>query len=249
MRSIFAITLTALVGSSCQSPQSDPIAAEFRWAARKMYASLLTPSCEAPAGFDRTSKVKQEVQAVEAVEREMKGMTAQFHLQIARADTVFHINIFDSCWANSSWTFANLHVASTKRTVRDTLKGLRAIAPSVNRRSPSEIMPEKNATEFRYLVRRLIEYSRRRCKITMAADNDEVLGSARREIDRFRDGLTGSPYADHFDIAEADAAYEFSVTSVECATPSQTHPAILEREASADVARQLASIGQLVRSH
>lgn len=254
MKPVIAIALAALVGPSCQAFQSDPfksppIEAEFRWHAREMYASLRKPSCEAPPGFDRTPKLKEEYHAVRSFERQSHATPAQFHVEIASADAALEQAKDEGCWMEySELVWANKHVKMTKKEVRGTLERLRAIAPSLQESLPRNGAVPSNAPEFRYLVRQLVRYSRPQCPLTASAKNVQVMGSAQREIARFRKTLKGTPFAGHFDIAQADVAYEMSITMVECAAPSRTEPAMITQYNVAHVRRQMAALEQLVQT-
>lgn len=254
MKPVIAIVLAALIGTSCQALQSDPfqspsVEAEFRWHAREMYASLRMPSCEAPPGFDRKAKLENEYKAVRSFERQTHATPAQIHIEIASADAAFEQAKDEGCWMEySGLAWAEKHVEMTKESVRGTLDQLRDIAPSLHQSALSDVTGSSNAPEFRYLVRQLVQFARPQCQLTTTAGNEQVMGPAQAEIARFRKGLEGTPFADNFDVAEADVAYEISITMVECTAPGRAELAQASRDAVVSVRRELAAIGRLVQN-
>jgi hypothetical protein len=213
-----------------------------------MYASLRMPSCKAPPGFDRRAKLEDEYQAIRSFEQQTRLAPAGSHLAIASADAAFEQANGEDCWMEySELVWAEKHVAMTKEKVRGTLRRLRAIAPSLHRSAPGDGADSDNAAKFRYLVRQLVAFARPLCRLTASAENEQVMGPAQAEIARFRQGLDGSAFAAHFDVAQADVAYELSITNVDCADPSRTDPKRANEEAVAIVKRELAVIGGLIQ--
>lgn len=193
--------------------------------------------------------LKDEHYAVRRFEEQTEATPAHLHLQIASEDAAFEQARGQGCWMEySESVWANKHVEMTKENVRGALGRLQAIAPSLHDLPPN-VGTAKNASMFRYLVRRLVSFSRPQCPLTTRADNNRVMEPALSEIDRFRDTLEGTQYADHFEVAQADTAYELSITVVECAAPGQTEPTSISRRAIADARHQVAALGRLIRTH
>jgi hypothetical protein len=253
VKPVVAIALAVLLGPSCPALPSDPfpsqtVEAEFRWHARDMYASLRMPSCKAPPGFDRKARLEDEYQAIGSFERQARLTPAGSQLAIARADAAFEQARGEGCWMEySDLVWAEKHVALTKEKVRGALGRLHAIAPSLHENAPGDGADSKVAPEFRYLVRQVVASAMPPCRLTSAADNEQVMGPAQAEIARFRQGLEGTAFAGRFDAAQADVAYALSVTSWECAAPGRTDPNKASEDAVANVRRQLAAIGGLIK--
>jgi hypothetical protein len=254
VKALIAIAVMLAGSSSCgvlesdsfEAPQLDPfelppVEAEFRGHARVMYESLRKPSCQAPPGFDRATRLNEEYRAVRAFERQTQATPAQFHLEIASADAAFEQARSEGCWSDTDLVWANSHVEMTRRHVRASLDRLRAMASSLDR-DPNRLAVPSEAPEFRYLVRQLVRSARQQCQITTLAGNSEVMATAWAEIDRFRASLEGGPFAAHFDIARQDVAYELSITMVECADPPRTELAEARQAAAASVGAALAGI-------
>jgi hypothetical protein len=192
--------------------------------------------------------LEDEYQAVRSFERQTRLTPVQGQLAIASADAAFEQANGENCWMEySDLVSAEKHVAMTKDEVRDTLERLHAIAPSLHQSAPGDEADSSRAPEFRYLVRQLVAAARPQCRITTTAENEQVMGPAQAEIARFRQGLDGTAFADQFDVAQADVAYQLSVQMVECSDPSQADAKRVGEAALADVRRQLAVIGGLIQ--
>ena len=213
-----------------------------------MYDSLRKPSCKAPPGFERAEMLKDDYYAVRHFEEQTEETPAQLHLQIASDDAAFEQANDEDCWMEySDSVSANKHVEMTREDVRGALERLRAIAPTLHVVSQN-VVTAKNAPMFRYLVRRLVSFSRPLCPLTTRADNNQVMEPVLNEIGRFRDTLEGTQYFNNFDVAQADTAYELSITMVECAAPSQIEPTVISQRAIADARHQVAALGRLVQT-
>jgi hypothetical protein len=95
-------------------------------------------------------------------------------------------------------------------------------------------------------VRQLVELLHPLCQITIAADDDQIMAPARAELRRFRLSLR-SPYAENFDLAEADALYERSITSAECTDPGRSPAAVASGNALQETRRQIAGLATVTR--
>jgi hypothetical protein len=74
------------------------------------------------------------------------------------------------------------------------------------------------------------------------------MAPAKAELSKFRKRLDGGPYAEQFDIAEADAEYVLSVSQVECHTPdSRSDPNKLRRAALGETVRHVRGLEELLR--
>ncbi len=242
------ILLWVLACSGCSNDKVDPAnGAEFRFAARHMYADLHSPSCNAPSGFSRQALLRSETDAVSNFERQLKGTEAGHQLALARQDVRYKQQAVGGCWNDGDPTFAQMHVQMTKESVRNGLDALRSLSGDLGSGSISGLTGSGDRSEFRYRVRRLVETARPMCALHAERDNKELLTPALGEIDRFERSLAGTPHAPHFKIAEADVAYEQSVTTVECSEPSGQLPDQISAEALADVRKQIVDIARTAR--
>jgi hypothetical protein len=105
-------------------------------------------------------------------------------------------------------------------------------------------LPPSRSAGFRSLVRNLVEYLQPLCA---GADSDQILAPARAELARFRQRLQDTPYAAHFDLAQADGLYERSITSAECIDAPPLPPAEASRAALQETRRQIARIAAFAR--
>jgi len=240
------------VVSVAEPPRTDvfaspPKEAAFRSQARNMLESLGMPSCateglRAPEGFRRADLLRPELKAVAAFGESIKGTPAQFHFEAAKADADLEIAKGGHCWAEyNDPAIANRHLKMTQDEVRASLARMRDLSASLSSPLPTSISATDGA-EFRSRVRSLIETSRPRCRWTVWADNAKISAPARAEVSQLRHRLNGSPYAAHFDIAEADVAFEYSVVQTECDDPGRQAPSHLSAKLLASVRKQVAQI-------
>ena len=248
-----AIVLAFIAGATTAPlPRTDVFAsptkeAEFRWLAKDMLKSLQMPSCtetglQAPQGFSRADLLKPEQKALRDFEESVKGTSAKFHLETAKADAELETAENESCWAEyNDLEVANRHLKMTQDDVRVGLSRMQELAAALSDPRPTNPSPADGA-KFRVLVRDLTRTIRPRCRQTSRAENRAVLAPAIAEVSLFRDGLTGSDYAVHFDIAEADVAYFDSISQVECDNPSRDSVRKLSQQFLDSVKRQIAAI-------
>lgn len=241
-----ALMLGACDRGADDGPRPPAAEAEFRWHAREMYKSLLMPSCGAPRGFRRADLLRPEQAAVVAFEREASGTKLQSHLVLARSQVARALKRDGGCWSDEDMRFARLHVETTRSDVRNGLARMQALAGSVGAPAPGGLSIGRGA-DFQHRVRDLVRSSRARCPITIRGDNDRIMAPARAELARFRQRLAGTPYAGHFDMAQADVAFEDSINVVECANPSSSPAAQASREALTNVKRQIAALETSIR--
>jgi len=212
--------------------------AEFRFVARGMYRSLFQPSCEPSPDFSRADMLNNERQAVSEFERSISGTPASEHISIAKADAELEAG----CWADDDPRFALIHVNMTKEDVRGSLARMRELAPRLRSLALTPASTSEGR-EFRRGVRGLIEAIRPQCPLVSGASNDQVLLPVRERMNRFERELSGSELAVQFDVAEADVAFEQSVTVVECGMPEAVDDlALARREALANVEHLIAAL-------
>jgi hypothetical protein len=72
------------------------------------------------------------------------------------------------------------------------------------------------------------------------------MAPARAALRRFRADLH-SPFAENFDLAQADALYERSITSAECAEPGHSPAAVASQSALQEANRQIARLAAVTR--
>ena len=230
-----AIVLAATLAQSCLRSQSAEV--EFRAHARRLYHDLRTPSCaDVARGFDRFAMLSGEQASVSAFERRIERTPLHFHLEVARADAAYELSI-GGCWADSDVRFANMHVEMTRKSVKAYLERMNTLVASA---APfRRVAPAAQGAKFRFHVRELQEAIHPRCRISNTTENQEIVLPARLEAQRFRNRLRGSPYALHWDIAEADSAYLRSISIVECAAPDDAPAATLRQARLAHVKRTI----------
>lgn len=242
------IFLSLLACSGCSIDKIDPAnTAEFRFVARNIYDDLFSPSCDAPSGFSRKALLGSELGAVSNFERQAKGTESGNQLAIARQDVRHKQQTDRGCWNDSDPAFAQHHVEMTKITVRNGLDALRSLSHDLGSEPDSRLTGSGDRSEFRYHARRLVEMARPMCALHAERENDELLTPANGEIDRFERSLADTPYAAHFKIAEADVAYEQSITNVECAERSAQPLDRISADALADVRKQIVAVARSMR--
>jgi hypothetical protein len=260
LRTLIAIISAFVsVASAAEPPRPDvfaspPKEAAFRSQARNMVKSLGMPSCatkglQAPEGFRRADLLRPELKSVAEFGKSIKGTPSQFHFEAAKADADLELARGDGCWAEyNDLAIANRHLKMTQDEVRASLARMRDLSASLSLPLPTSISATDGA-EFRSLVRTLIETSRPRCQWTVRADNSTISAPARAEVSQFRHRLRGSPYAAHFDMAEADVAFEYSVVHTECDDPGHQAPNRLSAKLLAEVRKQVAQIERRYSIH
>ena len=176
------------------------------------------------------------------------GAGARFHLAVARADVAYRkANGTLGCWSDTDPSFATRHVEMARSTVRSDLAALSAQAPRLTALSfPTQTLLPPDGAGFRSRVRTLVEFLHPLCQITTAGDNDQIMAPARADVRRLRERLQSSSSAGEFDLAEADALYERSITSAECMQAGESTATATSRNALAETRRQIAPIAAMV---
>ena len=249
MRALFFLLVIACSGCSIDKvgPTNSANIAEFRFVARNIYEDLHRPSCDAPSGFSRQAILRSEFRAVSNFEKQVEGTEAGSQLAIAWQDVRHNQQTNKGCWNDGDPAFAQKHVQMTKDTVRNGLDALRVLGHDLSNESDSRFTGSGDRSEFRFHVRQLVEMVRPMCALHAERQDDELLTPAKLEINRYERGLASTPYAVDFDIAEADVAYEHSITIAECGEPSAQPPDQITADALAEVKKQIVAVATSVR--
>lgn len=246
MRVLFFLSVLACSG--CSIDKVDPAkTAEFRFVARNIYADLHKPSCDAPSGFSRRALLRSAFGAVSNFEQHVKGTEAGKQLAIAWQDVQYNQQTDKRCWNDGDPAFAQKHVEMTNETVRDGLHALRVLGHNLSSEPDSRLTGSGDRSGFRYHVKRLVEMVRPMCSLHAERQDDELLKPAKLEIDRYERSLAGTPYAADFNIAQADVAYERSITIAECGEPSAQPPDRITADVLAEVEKQIVTVASGVR--
>lgn len=247
---VLAIFLSALTVAACDEGRTSAFGtssgeAEFRARAHDLYASLNQPSCNVLEGFDRRDHLADEFRAIGQFETLVRATPAWSHLEVAREDAFYRLMRDDRpCWNDPTHVWAEKHLEMTKESVREILPQLEALAPSLR---PIRIDGGlKHAAEFRYLVRRLPFNFSSACSITASVSNEEVMGPASNVVSELERELANTPFADQFEIAEADVAFTSSEMVFECAPPSTASAQQVSLSMESEARRQVAEIRALL---
>jgi len=221
--------------------------AQFRGIARDMYRSLGQPSCATKGfrvakGFRRLDHLQDQIAAVKQFEARMIGTPLAAQLAIAKADSRLRYG----CWADDDIWFAKTHVKMTQDDVGRSLSQLNRLAPSLARSHPldAKLAP---ATQFRDLSRDAILLVRLRCPLIKNTDNQVVLSPARAALIDFRRRLDGTGFAAQFDIANADANFDFYGGIVECGPPRSVSVAEVQRAVLLKMDQKLSQLDSMVK--
>jgi hypothetical protein len=252
-RSLLAAAAVLIALSGCDGPRAGNAeagsreAAEFRYVARGIYEALVTESCRPTPALRRAILLADEQAAIHAFEARA-GSTARFNLAVARADVGFRQGSNTlGCLDDSDPNFARIHVEAARSRVRSGLVTLEAQTPRLAAGPIPPTLPSPADTAaFRHQVRQLVEMLHPLCQITTEADDDRVTAPARAALSRFRLGLR-SPYAENFDLAQADALYERSITMAECTEAGHSPLAVASRNVLAETNRQIARLAAATR--
>lgn len=208
--------------------------AEFRFAARQVYQPCQRPLMNAPGGRSTEAEDLRELQDLPS------GDVLRFQIGVVLADLEF---AGDHCLADDEPEVARRRLAAARENwVRDVvaLAGDRAIR--LPGRAPTDpLSPEKGAI-FRARITPLVESVTPSCQLTARGDDDAILEPARRALDAFEQRLRGTPYALHFDIAEADVLFLRSITVTECAAPDPADPGTMSARREAEMTARIATI-------
>lgn len=216
--------------------------AEFRARAREMYQSLLTPSCDPLEGFDRRDHLSEQFRAIDRLEQQMRSADVWSHLQVAREDAAYGLEQDKACWSDPSTVWAEKHVEMTQEEVATVLPRLQALAPSLSPLPASFANQPRRAAEFRYRVRELLIGVSGFCPLSESLSNEDLLRPALEIVAGLKDEFVGTPFADQFAVAEADAAQTLSETLVECATPSKGSVELLMQELTSNAREEATAI-------
>lgn len=207
-----------------------------------MYQSLLMPSCDPLEGFDRREHLSEEFRAIDRFEQQMRSAPARSQLKVAREDATYGLEQDNHCWSDSSTDWAEKHVEMTQEQVATILPRLQALAPSLAPLPAGFANQPRRAAEFRYRVRELLIGVSGFCPLSETLSNDDLMRPALEIVAGLKDDLVGTPFADQFAVAEADAAHTLSETLVECATPSKGSAELLMQELTSNAREEAAAI-------
>lgn len=223
-RLLLALALLPLAAAGCGESKPDPVAlqaaAEFRFKAREVYEALLMPSCPPTPARRRVPLIAAETEAVRRFEAKAGSGPLRLQLEVARGDVERSLSIGENCWADSDPAFADIHTRMVRDRVKGGIEQMERLAPALQSLPRSSEVPSGRGVAFRALTRELVEMVNPQCQIDTEEGNDTIAAPAKAELARFKQMLNGSPYRLHFDMAEADADYVRSLTSVECIEPS-----------------------------
>lgn len=224
IRALLALAFLPLAAAGCTESKPDPIAlqaaAEFRFNARDVYEAMLMPSCPPVPARRRAPLIAAETEAVRRFEAKAGLGPMRFQLDVARGDVERALSIGENCWADSDPAFSDIHTRMVRERVKGGIEQMERLAPALRSLPRSSGVPVDRGVAFRALTRELVELVNPQCQIDTDAGNDTIAAPARAELARFKQTLNGSPFRLHFDMAEADADYLRSLTSVECIDPS-----------------------------
>jgi hypothetical protein len=243
----YALTLVLPLALSChqRQPASDAAAAaaaEFRFHAKDSYQALNTESCRPDPALRRAVVLAGERRAMRAFEARMASTPLGFQLAIAREDAAYALAAEHGCWDDSDPRFARSHVQMALDQASAGLRRMEEMAPALAASLPEATAPEADQAALRRRFFQLAEAALGPCPLSTRAGNDEILGPARAELRRLRRRLEGTPYALHYDLAESDAAYHWSVYRVSCVDPASGSPADARRDALASIRRSIAEV-------
>jgi len=216
-----AVAALLLLRPGGSSWASSAKGAEFRSVATLVYEHMQRESCPPVTRYPRTKLLADEIRAVRAFETRSAATNAGQQLAIVRAD-IDHRMTTDAfgCWsADDDPAFAKIHIDMAKKTIGEGLAELARLAPALGPRQDELALSPAKAAAFRDAVRYLETSLHPLCDLSTLAGNDEVFAPARAQADAFRAGIATSPYADHYDIARADAHYQLANTMAECSDP------------------------------
>lgn len=221
--------------------ESMPAEARFRWEAGRVYEELFTPSCGAPASFNRPRLLALSARRIKAFETSNPA-PVRLQLAIAREDAAYEQQVDGGCFNDSDPWFRKEHLKRSRKEIDFRLNRMEALARDVARFAPRALPRVNRAAEFRYLVRELVDATSPLCRISRLAEDDVVLAPARAEISRFNKRLEGTPLAAHYEIAEADVRFLKLITQVDCADPGPEPVAELQQEYLSSAQQQIAAI-------
>lgn len=213
--------------------------AEFRHVAPRVYHAAASRSCGG-GSVDYAQVLADEIAALRRFEASTDTPNVQFQLSIARSDIE---RSGGACWEDGGDPrFAESHIRFARGYLTHGLATLPGLATDLPVDAPDDPLPPSVGAEFRARVEPLVQAVNPRCQLSGNGDDDAIIAPARLALDAFERRLQGSPYALHFDIAEADVLYLQSVTVVECATPHATSPAVMTTEATQKMNSEIVSI-------
>lgn len=231
---------------------SQPADAKVRYIAKEIVSDLEQPSCiqlGVPPGFDRAKELAPELAAVERFKSRIHGTAAYYQFSVGEADARYDQQMRSGCWNDSDTAIAQRHMESARRATALHLAALDKLVSEVSAPgTPANLRPPELSSEFRYLVRALIESSKPRCVLTAKARNEVVSAPAQRVMREFRQELEGNAYAFDFDMAEGDVNLHRAISSVECDDEGSESASYWQRKLRSIVEKQIARIRDVMKA-
>lgn len=219
---------------------------QFRGFAQDTYRILDTPSCVSQATFNRNALLQSELAAIGKFEQDHRGSATEQQLTVAKQDAHYNTRHSEFCWPDDDILFAQEHVKITRKTVSRNLGQLAKLARHIPHKPDKNLNHLRDASAFRHHVDILTMLLNPTCPISRKRDNATIMAPALRLANDFKQELAGTPYAIHFDIAEADTLYKRSMVSVECPYASEASPESLSAKSLAAVEKVIAQIRQVM---
>lgn len=211
---------------------------EARRVARNMYHDLMVTSCTPAPDVSPETFFVDERRLVRRLEKPEDSPLAS-QLRIAKADAALFIDVQRSCAADSEPWYPRARIESSRKEIRPAVTQLEAMAKRGQLRQLETTLASEHAAAYRMEVRDLVWQVNPLCEISVNAGNDDVVAPARSSMREYKRSLRNTPYGLQFEIAEADASYEISMTMVECANPGTESLRELQSQHSQDVSERL----------
>lgn len=213
--------------------------AVFRYVAREVYGAAASKSCGS-GSVNYAEILAGEIAALRNFEASAETENIRFQLSLARADVELRGG---SCWNDGGDPrFEERHIAFARENLTGGLATLLGLAPGLPSDAPDDSVPSNISAEFRARIEPLVSAVNPQCQLSRSGEDDAIIAPARLALDAFEGRLQGTPYALHFDIAEADVLYLQSVTMVECAAPRPTRLTVMSAEITDKMNAEIAAI-------
>jgi hypothetical protein len=238
-RPLLALALLLFAIAGCGGGEADPAALEaaagFRYNARGIYLAILAESCPPDRALDRPAWLTRGDSAMRRFEEQAGSGAVRFQLDVARSDAIY---LQAHCRDKSNRLF--FQSPMSENHVKIGVREMQELAPLVARlpHKLSEVSPERGV-EFRAIARQLVAINSMLCPSDRDVEEEVILAPANAEFRRFRQRLQGSPFAVHFDMAEADIRYDRTITSVDCVQPGVNVAAEVSRRALEETRRRV----------
>ena len=191
---------------------------EARRVARDMYRDLMMPSCSPAPDVSPDTFFVDEHRLVRRLE-ETEDTPLASQLRIAKADAALLIDVQSSCASDSEPRYPRERIERSRKEVRLAVRQLKAMAKRGELRRLEFTLSPEHAAAYRMEVRDLIWLVNPLCNLSVNVENEDAVAPARASMEEYKTSLRSTPYALQFEIAEADALHDISITLVECADP------------------------------